>query len=55
MQELMRRALMYEDSVRWARCLAEAMHAASIMCPASPHAAYSEIVSRLQAGPPPKH
>ncbi|EIE19264.1 hypothetical protein COCSUDRAFT_48883 [Coccomyxa subellipsoidea C-169] len=47
--ELMRRALMYEDSVRWARCLAEVMRTASVMCPASPRAAYTEIVSRLQA------
>ena len=40
---------MYDDSVRWARCLAEVMRTASVMCPASPRAAYTEIVSRLQA------
>ena len=49
LQEMMRRALMYDDSVRWARCLAEVMRTASVMCPASPRAAYTEIVSRLQA------
>ncbi|CAL8468215.1 g7754 [Coccomyxa elongata] len=47
--DLLRRVLMYEDSVRWARCLAEVMKTATVMCPASPTAAYAEIVSRLQA------
>ncbi len=49
LQDLLRRVLMYEDSIRWARCLAEVMKTASVMCPASPRAAYAEIVSRLQA------
>ena len=44
----MKRALTYNDSVRWARCLCEIIKTASTMCPASARAAYSEIVSRLQ-------
>ncbi len=43
----MRRALTYEDSVRWGRCMAEAVKIASTVCPASAMEAYKEIVSRL--------
>lgn len=43
----MRRALTYEDSVRWGRCLAEAVKIAYTVCPASATEAYGEIVNRL--------
>lgn len=48
LQDLMKRALLYDDSVRWGRCLAEVIKVASTMCPDSPRAAYTEIVTRLQ-------
>ena len=44
----MARCLLYEDSVRWARCLAEVLSLASALCPASARAAYAHIVTRLQ-------
>jgi hypothetical protein len=44
----MKRALVYDDSVRWARCLVEVVKVAATMCPESPRAAYVEIVTRLQ-------
>ena len=43
----MRRALTYEDSVRWGRCLAETVKIAATVCPASAMEAYGEIVNRL--------
>ena len=43
----MRRALTYEDSVRWGRCMAETVKIASTVCPASAMEAYGEIVNRL--------
>jgi hypothetical protein len=47
LQDLMRRALTYEDSVRWGRCLTEIAKIASTICPASAAEAYTEIVNRL--------
>ena len=47
----MRRALTYEDSVRWGRCLAETVKIASTVCPASAMEAYGEIVNRLHVSP----
>ena len=47
LQDLMCRALTYEDSVRWGRCLTETMKIASTVCPASAAEAYVEIVNRL--------
>jgi hypothetical protein len=47
-QDLMRRNLLFEDSMRWARCLCEVLAAASALCPDSARAAYAEIVNRLQ-------
>ena len=47
----MRRALTYEDSVRWGRCLAETVKIASTVCPASAMEAYGEIVNRLHVRP----
>ena len=47
-QDLMRRNLLFEDSMRWARCLCEVLAAASTLCPDSARAAYAEIVNRLQ-------
>ena len=41
----MRRALTYEDSVRWGRCMAETVKIASTVCPASAMEAYGEIVT----------
>lgn len=52
LQDLMRRALTYEDSVRWGRCLTETVKIASIICPASAAEAYTEIVNRLHVRPP---
>ena len=52
LQDLMRRALTYEDSVRWGRCLTETAKIASIVCPASAAEAYTEIVNRLHVRPP---
>ena len=43
----MRRALTYEDSVRWGRCLAETVKIAATVCPASATEAFVEIVNRL--------
>ena len=48
----MRRALTYEDSVRWGRCMAETAKIASTVCPASAAEAYVEIVNRLHVGSP---
>ena len=48
----MGRCLLAEDSVRWARCLAEVLALASQLCPASARAAYAHIVTRLQVHGP---
>lgn len=37
------------DAVRWARCLAEALKLAALLCPAAVQAAYANITTRIQA------
>ena len=47
-QDLMRRNLLYEDSMRWARALCCVLTCAGTLCPETARAAYVEIVRRLQ-------
>ena len=44
----MGRSSTFEDSVRWARCLAEIVKQAAQLCSESAKAAYVEVSSRLQ-------
>lgn len=48
-QELMMRCGGAYDAVRWARCLAEVLKLATLLCPGAVQAAYANITSRIQA------
>ena len=48
MQRVMTQAATVEDSVRWARVLAELAHSAAALCPASCRRACEYIGCRLQ-------
>jgi len=51
-QDLMLRAGGPHDAARWARCLAEALRLAALLCPGAVQAAYAAITGRLQVPPP---
>lgn len=48
LQSVMGRSSTFEESVRWARCLAEIVKQAAQLCGESANAAYVEVSSRLQ-------